>query len=154
MSAHRHKWQYMGGQARCTVKGCGKFLHPDGSVTDSPRAPKNAKRRAPRSNQRDKENSPEVERAAQLFRDFRELEPGEVTPIEIKLPRAAMVVGEIELIAYNTDHDGKAERYLHKFRRGARPMLLASDDGKTLLIWGGNFVFTERGIVDGKARRR
>lgn len=90
----------------------------------------------------------EIEKAAQLLREFREIEPGQVSKVQLKIPRAAMVVGELECVGYRTDHDGRAERYLHQFKKGSRPALLASADGRVLLILGGKFTFTGRGIVD------
>jgi hypothetical protein len=108
-------------------------------------------RRNPRGDARP---AAEIERAAQLFRGFRESEPGKVTRLELRLPRAAMVVGELHAIAYSTDHGGKREQYLHQFKRGARPVLLAAHDGRSLIIYGGNFVFSERGIVDKGGRSR
>lgn len=69
--------------------------------------------------------------------------------VRVRVPRAAMVVGELEYVGYRMSEGGKAERYMHRFRRGARPLLIASDDGKQLLIVGGQFTFSGRGIVDG-----
>ncbi len=95
-------------------------------------------------------NPASVEQAAQLFREFRESEPGKVTAVPLRMPTAAMVVGDIDGIAYRTDHGGKLVKYLHEFKPGARPQLLASADGKVLIIYGGKFRFTADGIVDGR----
>jgi hypothetical protein len=70
------------------------------------------------------------------------------TPVKMPRVDVAMLIGEVEQIAYNTVRDGKKERYLHKFKASARPLLAASHDGKTLLIIEGDFEFTERGITD------
>lgn len=51
-------------------------------------------------------------------------------------------------ILYETVRDGKVEHYVHKFKKGARPVLAAGHDGKSLALIGGKFTFTERGIVD------
>lgn len=99
-------------------------------------------------------NSAAVEQAARLFREFRDDEPGRVTELQISLPKAAMVIGELELVGYRTDHAGKAERYIHKFKPGARPAFLASADGRMLIILPGKFRFTPRGIVDTVRGRR
>lgn len=89
-----------------------------------------------------------VQQAVKLFEDF----TGHTadTCQKIKMPRVdvAVLVGEVEAIAYNTVRDGKAEKYLHSFKASARPKLAASHDGKTLLIIEGDFEFTERGITD------
>jgi hypothetical protein len=35
MKKHTHKWRYSGGDAKCTVPGCKKYLQPDGRVTNT-----------------------------------------------------------------------------------------------------------------------
>jgi|SRR6187549_2979813 len=112
------------------------------------------RRKTRRRNPRAEGNSAEIERAAQLFRGFREDEPGKVSTLNFKAPRAAALIGDIDAIAYRTHHGGKLVKYLHEFTARARPQLLASADGTMLLIVGGNFTFTERGIVDGASSRR
>lgn len=111
-----------------------------------------ARRRARRPARAPVEPTGEIERAAQLFRDFREIEPGRVTRIDVRLPRAAMLVGEVHAVKYSTDHEGRASHYEHKFRPGSRPLLLVSDDGRQIILYGGNYRFTADGIVD-KGRR-
>lgn len=113
------------------------------------------KRKKPTSKQRRKNpRDAAVERAAQLFREFREAEPGRIKHTDIRTPAAAIQVGELDGVMYRTTHGGKREKYLHTFRKNARPQMLASHDGKQLLIVGGNFTFTRRGIVDGRTRQR
>ncbi|MDD5358588.1 MAG: hypothetical protein PHX80_05535 [Candidatus Nanoarchaeia archaeon] len=34
--AHLHKWRYYGGEAKCIVKGCNKYIQPDGRITTKP----------------------------------------------------------------------------------------------------------------------
>lgn len=68
--------------------------------------------------------------------------------ITVDLPRAALTVGECDGILYTTVRDGEKEHYIHRFKKSARPLLAASHNGKQLLLIGGNFEFTERGIVD------
>lgn len=57
-------------------------------------------------------------------------------------------VGHCDGILYTTVRDGKTEKYIHKFKRSSRPLLAASFDGKSLVLIGGSYQFTERGIVD------
>lgn len=64
------------------------------------------------------------------------------------LPKSAAVIGELDAVQYTTIRDGRVEAYEHRFRAGDRPMLCTSPDGRQLLIVGGAYVFTERGIVD------
>lgn len=82
------------------------------------------------------------------FKDFRGDEPATVRAAKVKVPKSAMVVGELDGVLYTTRRDGKVEKYIHKFRKRSRPLLAASDDGKSLHIVGGRYAFTERGIVD------
>lgn len=86
--------------------------------------------------------------AAQRFQDFTGHDPEPVGRAEIQVPKAAAVIGELEAVMYQTVRDGKTEHYIHKFRASSRPLLCASPDGEQLLIVGGNYEFTERGIVD------
>lgn len=61
---------------------------------------------------------------------------------------AALVVGKLDGVLYSTVRDGRAEKYIHKFRSNSRPLLCASSDGRQLRIVGGRFEFTEAGIED------
>lgn len=100
----------------------------------------------------------ELEQAAELYRDFRERGVGQVKRRPIDWPRVAVQIGRVLAIEYETSHGEKPERYRHDFAAWARPELTCSSDGRLLLILPGNFVFTERGIVDtrrpGKRRSR
>lgn len=89
-----------------------------------------------------------VAQAVKLFEDFSGHVADSYTPVKMPRVDVAMLIGQVEQIAYNTVRDGKKERYLHNFKASARPMLAASHDGKTLLIIEGDFEFTERGITD------
>ena len=60
----------------------------------------------------------------------------------------ALKVGWCDGILYTTERDGNVEKYIHKFKKSSRPLLAASFDGKNLLLLGGAFRFTDRGIVD------
>lgn len=73
------------------------------------------------------------------------------------LPKTVAVIGPCDGIMYSTRRDGRAEKYIHEFAAGDRPLLCVSPDSKTLYLVGGAFEFTERGIVDHsdvKNRRR
>lgn len=69
-------------------------------------------------------------------------------------PRAALVVGPLTMIGYQSTRDGSPAIYVHRFAKHARPLLAASNDGQHLLILGGEFAFTERGIVDHPRNRK
>ena len=62
-----------------------------------------------------------------------------------------IAIGTLDFVGYTTKRDGRVESYIHKFGKHARPLLATSHDGRHLLILGGGYRFTERGIVD---RRR
>lgn len=92
--------------------------------------------------------SAKVNRAVALYERFRLENPEYVEEINLTLPDVAMVVGECDGILYTTIRDGKKEKYVHKFAAKSKPTLAASSDGKQLLLIGGHYNFTERGIVD------
>jgi hypothetical protein len=66
----------------------------------------------------------------------------------LSIPKAGAKIGLCDGLMYETVRDGKVEHYIHKFKKSARPTLVASSNGKQLLLIGGKFAFTERGIVD------
>jgi len=90
----------------------------------------------------------DIGRATHLFEDFRGAQPVEVKRVSVRLPRAALTIGDLLGLMYRTERDGKVGDFLHRFRKSARPILAASPDGRTLLILGGDFRVTDRGIVD------
>lgn len=91
----------------------------------------------------------EVSRAGRLYREFSGHEPDEVVTVTApKVPKAVLVIGELESVIYSTVRDDEQERYIHKFRKQSRPLLCASPDGDQLFIVGGDYEFTDRGIVD------
>jgi len=60
----------------------------------------------------------------------------------------ALVVGRCDGVLYTTVRDGAREKYIHKFKASDAPLLAISPDGCQILLIGGNYRFTERGIVD------
>jgi hypothetical protein len=76
---------------------------------------------------------------------------------DIELPDAPPImiqIGKIDGILYTTRRDGKKERYIHEFHRGSEPIFAVTPDGKMIYLIGGNYDFTERGIVDTDAAGR
>ncbi|NCA24613.1 MAG: hypothetical protein EBS91_08475, partial [Betaproteobacteria bacterium] len=59
-----------------------------------------------------------------------------------------VAIGEVDGILYSTVRDGVLEKYIHKFRKRDKPLFVVAPDGKALYLVGGNYTFTERGIVD------
>jgi hypothetical protein len=96
-----------------------------------------------------REHSKEYERAKTLFRSFSGEEPQPFlhAPKPV-VPNVGLLVGTCDGILYTTRRDGKIERYIHKFRASDKPLFVVSPDGKQLILLGGRFQFTERGIVD------
>lgn len=90
----------------------------------------------------------QLRKAVTLYEDFTGHEAEEIGKVPFDIPDIAVVVGEVEALIYNTIRDGKAERYIHKFKAAARPLFAVSPDGKQILFIDGNYDFTERGIVD------
>lgn len=89
-----------------------------------------------------------MERAAKRFADFTGERPAHQTRVKLPTPAAGLVVGDLDGVLYTTVRDGQVEKYVHRFRKKSRPLLAASDDGKSLHILGGEYEFTERGIED------
>lgn len=92
--------------------------------------------------------------AAALYEEFTGLPANSAEPVEFPVVDVAVLIGEIEQIAYNTTRQHKPgqrprkHRYRHTFKPFARPRFAVSHDGKVLLIIGDGFEFTERGITD------
>lgn len=91
----------------------------------------------------------EFERAARLYADFSGHDAGPLARVPYpQRPKVAIVVGYCDGVLYSTVRDGVKEKYIHQFKAKDRPLFLVSPDGKQLILYGGNFDFTERGIVD------
>jgi hypothetical protein len=91
---------------------------------------------------------PEMSRAAKLYESFRERPPKRVNRIGFAPPRIVVDIGHVEFIGYRTTHGKKLTLYRHDFAPGSRPLLCVSPDGRQLMLIGGRYKFTERGIVD------
>lgn len=90
----------------------------------------------------------QVTAAIDLFKDFRGNDPEFIDTLKVNWPQVAFVVGYLDGVLYTTVRDSKEESYIHKFKKKSRPLLASSHDGKQLIILGGGYDFTERGIVD------
>ena len=91
----------------------------------------------------------EIEQAADLYERFSGHDPEEIGRVTVpRVPRVGVAIGEVDGILYSTIRDGKLEKYIHKFHKRDRPLFVVSPDGKQLFLIGGNYSFTERGIVD------
>lgn len=90
----------------------------------------------------------ELHAAIALYESFREKKPKRLKVINVDIPSVVACIGHVEAIDYRTTHGKKLTLYKHEFIAGSRPLLCVSSDGKSLLLLGGRFKFTERGIVD------
>ena len=95
-----------------------------------------------------------IQRAARLYRSFRERTPTRARKVTVRLPKAVMVMGTCDGILYTTTHGGKASRYKHVFAKGSKPLLCAGTGRNQLYLIGGRFHVTDRGIVDLTPRGR
>lgn len=91
-----------------------------------------------------------LKKAAKLIQDFSGHKARVLGSVKAPImPKTAIAIGELIGVAYRTKRDGVVENYFHKFnRRNSRPLLVVTPDGKQLIIVGGQYNFTERGIVD------
>jgi hypothetical protein len=83
-----------------------------------------------------------------LYRGLREREPTRVKCINLKLPKALMVMGHVEIIAYSTTHGNVAQPYVHVFAKGSRPLLCAGPRKGQLFLIGNRYLATSLGVVD------
>lgn len=60
----------------------------------------------------------------------------------------ALKVGYVDGVLYETTRDGETQHYIHRFKKRARPHLVAAPDGSQIQMVGGDYRFTDRGIVD------
>lgn len=90
-----------------------------------------------------------VSRAADLYERFSGHEAEAIGKVRVNpMPKVGVAIGEVDGILYSTVRDGVFEKYIHKFRQRDKPLFVVSPDGKSLHLVGGNYTFTERGIVD------
>lgn len=91
----------------------------------------------------------QVEKAAALYERFSGHDAEFVGRVAVpKIPAVAVAIGEVDGILYSTVRDGRLEKYIHKFHKSDRPLFVVDPHGKCLYLIGGNYRFTERGIVD------
>lgn len=97
----------------------------------------------------------QFERAARLYRDFSGHEAEPFAEVDLPIaPRVGIVIGYCDGLLYSAVRDGKLERYIHEFAAKDRPLFVVSPDGRQLILYGGNYRFTGRGIVDRSDKSR
>lgn len=90
-----------------------------------------------------------MRRAADLYERFSGHEAEVAGRVTLKaIPKVMVAIGKCDGILYTTVRDGETEHYIHKFAKKDAPIFCVSPDGKSIFLVGGNYTFTERGIVD------
>lgn len=89
-----------------------------------------------------------MKKGVELFEAFTGHEATHYDRVTLPDMSVCVQIGALDGIAYETKRDGKTQKYFHKFKKSARPVFAVTADGKALVIVGGQFRFTERGIVD------
>lgn len=90
----------------------------------------------------------EVRRAVKLFKGFRLRNPDAVYRVPRELPEAVIVMGELRAVAYDMPRGERQVLYWHEFADGSRPLLCAGPNQCELVLLGGRYRVTPRGIVD------
>jgi len=88
-----------------------------------------------------------INAAIDLFENFTGEKAEYVDRVKLHVDTVAMAIGYCDAVAYETVREGKVERYIHEFEKGDRPILAVSSDGKQLYLLGGDYKFTDRGII-------
>ena len=93
--------------------------------------------------------NPLVRQGEKLYTDFMLRQRARVSRVRVPdPPKVGVAVGRIATIIYESNRGGAAHLYRHDFGHHSRPLLVASSDGKHLVLLGGAYRFTQRGIVD------
>lgn len=96
----------------------------------------------------------QLRQAVALYESFREKKPRKVATVKVSVPAVVACMGHVEFIGYRTTHGKKLTLYKHDFAPGSRPLLCVSADGRQLMLLGGRYKWTDRGIVDRDAKDR
>ena len=96
----------------------------------------------------------ELSQAVTLFKSFREKNPVKLAKLRVTLPKVVACMGHVEAIEYRTTHGRKVTLYKHPFAAGSRPLLCVSANGRQLMLLGGRYKWTDRGIVDRDSKGR
>lgn len=95
------------------------------------------------------ELEPDIQEAIDRFTGFRGDPPEAVEILEVPdFSPVVLTMGECLGVIYETVRDGEKEKYIHQFKKSARPLLCVSSDGQQLYLIGGSYSVTDRGIVD------
>lgn len=90
----------------------------------------------------------ELDKADDLLNDFSGHRARSVLRIKEPAFKTGLVVGEVLGVMYSATRDGQKINYCHEFRPKSRPLLASNSDGSRIQFVGGQYEFTDRGIVD------
>ncbi len=90
-----------------------------------------------------------MSQAARRLSEFVGREIGEFVEVQINTDyEVGYVLGEMPELHYIAERDGEVFHFHHEFKAASRPLLVVSFDGKQLMIAGGRYDVTDRGIID------
>jgi len=89
-----------------------------------------------------------IKKAIENFEKFSGHTPEYIDKKDLPKMDVGFKVGMLDGLLYTTVRDGRTEKYVHKFKQRARPILVSNFDGSFIALIGGNYKFTGRGIVD------
>lgn len=89
-----------------------------------------------------------IMKAIKLFEKFSGHTPEYIDKKDLPKIDVGFKIGTLDGLLYTTVRDGRTEKYVHKFKRRARPILVSNFDGSFIALVGGDYKFTDRGIVD------
>lgn len=88
------------------------------------------------------------EQAAKYFEEFTGHLAESVDIVDLPSYTVGYKLGTMLGVMYEATRDGETQHYLHEFKPEARPYLVASHDNQQLIIAGGDYRITDRGIED------
>ena len=91
-----------------------------------------------------------IKNAMDGYRKFTGHEPVAMDEIEIPAVDVGFKFGKCDGVLYTAVRDGIEERYIHEFSEEAKPDIVSAHDGRVVMLVGGAYRFTSRGIVDDK----
>jgi hypothetical protein len=106
-----------------------------------------------RVNPKRRKNPEKLDQAAKKLEDFTGHPATHVERARTRSDeKTGLVMGELKAVEYLAARKGieggRMVRWHHKFRKGSRPLLAVSTDGKQLHVVGGQYEFTAAGIED------
>lgn len=89
-----------------------------------------------------------IEQAKKGYKKFTGHDAGYIDTVNVPQLKKGFVFGTCDGILYTTVRDGRTEKYIHEFKDSSRPVLASNYDGDFIALVGGNYKFTDSGIVD------